>query len=102
MIIGHFQTTDDGYTGVIKTLTFTTEAVFEPAERKSEQSPDYRVTNGETEIGAAWKKTSRASTEYLSVQLDGPALPTAIECALFKTGTESGHTLVWERPRKRR
>ena len=101
MIIGNFKTTDDGYSGIIKTLTFTTEAVFEPTGKRSEQSPDSRITNGDTEIGVAWKKTSEAGNAYLSVRLDGPALPESVSCALVKTGIEHSFTLVWERPRKR-
>jgi len=102
MIIGNFKKTDDGYSGVIRTLAFTTDAVFEPAERHSEKSPDFRITNGDTEIGVAWKETSEAGKAYLSVRLDGPTLPASVSCALVKTSIEHSFTLVWERPRKRR
>ena len=102
MIIGNFKTKDDGYSGVIKTLAFTTEAAIEPIAKHSDKSPDYRVTNGDAEIGVAWKETSKAGNEYLSVQLDAPTLPTSISCALIKTGIEHSFTLMWERPRKRR
>ena len=77
MIIGNFKTTDDGYSGVIKTLTFNTEAVFVPAERHSDKSPDYRITNGDSEIGVAWKETSEANRAYLSVRLEDPTRPTS-------------------------
>jgi uncharacterized protein (DUF736 family) len=102
MIIGNFKTTDDGYHGTIKTPAFTTEAEFVPADKHSDKSPDYRVTNGDTEIGVAWKETSEAGNAYLSVRLDGPTLPSSVSCALVKTGIEHSFTLVWERPRKRR
>jgi uncharacterized protein (DUF736 family) len=101
MIIGNFKTTSGGYTGTVKTLTFTTEAVFEPAEKRSENSPDFRISNGDAEIGVAWKETSEAGNAYLSVRLDGPALPASISCALVKTGIEHSFDLVWERKRKR-
>jgi len=102
MIIGNFKTTDDGYKGVIKTLAFTTEAEFVPADKHSDKSPDYRIINdGDTEIGVAWKEVSKADNAYLSVRLDGPTLPSSVSCALVKTGIEHSFTLVWERPRKR-
>jgi uncharacterized protein (DUF736 family) len=101
MIIGNFKSTDNGYQGVIRTLAFTTEAVFEPAEKRSENSPDFRITNGETEIGVAWKDISEAGNPYLSVRLDGPALPAGVYCALVKTDIEQAFSLVWERKRKR-
>src|ERR1700686_1639539 len=102
MFIGNFKPAGDSYAGVIKTLTFKTEAVFEPIEKKSEKSPDYRVTTGPTDIGVAWKKTSEAGNAYLSVRLDDPTLPSSVSCALVKTGIEHSFTLVWEPPRKRR
>ncbi len=101
MIIGKFNLTDGNYKGVIKTLTFSIEAIFEPAEKKSDNSPDFRITNGDTEIGVAWKETSEAGNAYLSVRLEDPSLPASISCALVKTGVEHGHSLVWERKRRR-
>jgi uncharacterized protein (DUF736 family) len=101
MIIGNFTSTGTSYKGTIRTLTLATEAIFEPAEKRSDNSPDFRITNGETEIGVAWKDTSEAGNAYLSVRLEDPALPASIFCALVKTGAEHGHTLIWERKRRR-
>ena len=52
-----------------------------------------------SEIGAAWKKTSKEGADYLSVSIDDPSFPERINCRLVKTGSEQGHTLYWERPR---
>jgi uncharacterized protein (DUF736 family) len=102
MIIGNFKTTDSGYRGTIKTLTFKVEAVFHPIDKKSDKSPDYRITTDDSEIGAAWKETSeKTGNGYLSVQLDAPGLSAPIKCALVKTGAEHGYSLVWDRPRRR-
>lgn len=58
--IGTFTANDKGeFNGVIKTLTLNTKAVFRPIERNGDKSPDFRVTVGNLDIGAAWKKTSR-------------------------------------------
>lgn len=62
MFIGNFRPVGDNYTGVIKTLTFKIDAVFEAIEKKGEKAPDYRVTTGNTDVGVAWKKTSRPAT----------------------------------------
>ena len=99
MFIGNFKSAGNSYSGVIQTLTFKVEAVFEPIEKKSAKSPDYRVTTGKTDIGVAWKETSEAGNAYLSVRLDDPCLPAPIQCALVKT--EDGHRLAWDRPRQR-
>ncbi len=102
MIIGNFKKTDDNsYCGFIRTLTLNMEVEITPvADKKSDKGPDYRVTLGHTEIGAAWKATSDAGNVYLSVRLEDPALPASIFCALVKTGTQLGYGLVWERKRK--
>ena len=74
MIIGNFtyNKAKDTYTGEIKTLTLhRSKVVFRPAEGKNGKGPDYRViaegAPGEVELGAAWKRTSEAGREYLSV-----------------------------------
>ena len=103
MLLGTFKKTEtNGFRGSIRTLTFNLELAFEPnAERKGDKSPDYRVTAGELEIGAAWNKTSDSGNAYLSVTLDDPALPAPIDCAMVKAGIEHGYNLVWERRRSR-
>jgi len=102
MIIGTFKKADDNsFRGVIRTLTLNLEAVFEPvANKKGDKMPDYRITTGHTELGAAWKDTSGAGNVYLSARLEDPALPDTVFCALVKTGSELGYSLVWERRRK--
>lgn len=101
MIIGTFKNAGDRFTGIIQTLTFTTEAVLAPARKKGDTSPDYRITTGATEIGVAWKETSEAGKSYLSVRLDDPSLPAPIACALVQSSIDQGYHLVWDRQRKR-
>ena len=104
-IIGTFTKDGAGYAGTIQTLTLKAKITFEPQEKRSGNAPDYRVfhvAEGFTsEIGAAWKKTSRENAEYLSVSIDDPSLPEKINCRLVKTGSEQGHTLYWDRQRPR-
>jgi len=104
MLLGNFKKTDtNGFRGSVRTLTLNLELAFEPnAEKKGDKSPDYRVITGDMEIGAAWKKTSDGGNAYLSVTLDDPALPAAIDCAMVKSSIEHGYSLVWERRRKAR
>ena len=50
-----------------------------PAEKKNDKAPDYRIFAGNnTEFGAAWRKTSSAGREYLSVKLDDPSFSAPI------------------------
>ncbi|WP_315763813.1 DUF736 domain-containing protein, partial [Bradyrhizobium sp. SZCCHNR2009] len=57
--IGTFTASDNGYTGLIKTLTLNVKAKFAASEKDADKAPDYRIFAGSTEFGAAWKKTAR-------------------------------------------
>jgi uncharacterized protein (DUF736 family) len=101
--IGTFTKDGAGYAGTIETLTLKAKITFEPQEKRSDNAPDYRVfqitDTFSSEIGAAWKKTSKEGAEYLSVSIDDPSFAERTNCRLVKTGSEQGHTLFWERTR---
>ena len=108
MIIGNFthDKAKDTYEGEIKTLTLLRGKVaFRPTEGKNGKGPDYRVTvagtPGAVELGAAWKRTSEAGREFLSVSLDDPALPHPLNAALMPAEDGTGAILIWSRPAKR-
>ena len=101
--IGTFTKDGAGYAGTIETLALKAKITFEPQEKRNGNAPDFRVLqlteNFTSEIGAAWKKTSRENAEYLSVSIDDPSFAERINCRLVKTGSEQSHTLFWERAR---
>jgi uncharacterized protein (DUF736 family) len=103
--IGIFKKDGNGYAGNIETLTLKAKITFEPADKKSDKAPDFRVfqiTDGfSSEIGAAWKKTSQEGAQFLSVSIDDPTFAAKINCRLVKTGSEQGYSLFWERTRPR-
>jgi uncharacterized protein (DUF736 family) len=102
-IIGTFKATDTGYEGNIETLSLKAKLAIEPAKKNNDSQPDFRVfqvtDTFRSDIGAAWKKTSRDGAEYLSVSIDDISFAAKAYCRLVKTGAEKGHTLYWERPR---
>ena len=94
--IGTFTQQGDGYTGSIKTLTLNVKAAqLRPNDKTDEKAPDYRIFSGQTEFGAAWKKTSQQNRDYLSVKLDDPSFPAPIYASLVET--DDGHSLIWFR-----
>ncbi len=101
--IGTFTKDGAGYTGNIETLTLRGKITIEPADKKSDKAPDFRVFHiaerFTSEIGGAWRKTPREGAEYLSVSLDDPTFQAKVNCRLVKTGSEQGYTLYWDRPR---
>lgn len=48
------------------------------------------------DIGAAWKKTSEAGRDYLSVTLDDPTFPAPVYTRLIE-GEDGTHDLIWSR-----
>lgn len=108
MIIGNFtyNQTKDTYTGEIKTLTLhRSKVIFRPTEGKTDKGPSYRIVlegvPGAVELGAAWKRTSEAGREFLSVSLDDPALPHPVSAALMPSEDGTGAILIWSRQTKR-
>ena len=95
--IGTFTKSENGFSGQIKTVTLNVKAKFAPAEKDNEKAPDYRIFAGQTELGAAWKKTSNAGREYLSVKLDDPTFPAPIFASLVAVEGGDGYVLIWSR-----
>jgi uncharacterized protein (DUF736 family) len=100
-IIGHFTKKETGgFEGCIETLTLRTRASFELVTKRGDKSPDYRITSGLADLGAAWIRTGDKG-EHVSVRLDDPSFPAPIDCRLVKTGAEHSYSLIWDRDRKR-
>ena len=97
-IIGNFTKSENGYSGSIKTVAVSVKAKITPAVKENDKAPDFRVFAGQSEFGAAWKRTSSAGREYLSVKLDDPSLPAAIYASLVETeGDKESFSLIWAR-----
>ena len=79
-VIGTFQAVKDGYVGSIRTLMLNGRVKILANDRKdSEGAPDFRISLGATEIGAAWRRTKQGTDQtYLRVRLDDPAWPQPI------------------------
>jgi hypothetical protein len=68
------------------------------AQRQGRQreAPDFRLQAAGHDIGAAWKKTSEAGREYISVTLDDPSFPATVYARLIE-GEDGTHDLIWSR-----
>ncbi len=95
--IGTFTADKDGFTGTLRTLTLNVKAKLVPNDKgSSENAPDYRLQSAGLDIGAAWRKTSEAGREYLSVTVDDPSFPAAVYARLIE-GEDGTHDLIWSR-----
>ena len=95
--IGTFTAQNSSYTGTVRTLTLNVKVRLVPSDKASENAPDYRVVAGNgLEIGAAWKKLSKAERPYLSVTLDDPSFPATLYARLVE-GEDGAHNLIWSR-----
>jgi uncharacterized protein (DUF736 family) len=97
--IGTFNKQDDGsISGAIKTLTLNVKSVvLRPVDKDNDKAPDFRIFSGQTEFGAAWKKTSKENRDYVSVKLDDPSFPDPIYASLVDA--DEGYSLIWSRSR---
>ena len=99
MIIGKFKTKEDGRIGgELQALLFgRVNLTFQP----NDKGADYTVvfTETGTEVGAAWKKTSKeGGKSFISVRLDSPVLSKPFNAAMFPGRDQAGtHILVWDR-----
>ncbi len=88
---------DGGFLGTLSTLALhAAKIAFAPVENPTDKGPVYRVLLGESEIGAGWKRTSKAGNAYISVKLDDPSFARPIYCVLVKS-EQAGYTLQWDR-----
>lgn len=96
--IGIFTRDESGiFSGSIRTLTLNVKATIRPVDRDNGKAPDLRVFAGAVEIGAGWTKAARETgTEYLSLKLDDPSLPSPIYAQLVQ-GDGAEWKLIWSR-----
>jgi len=98
-VIGTFSAVNDGYAGSIRTLTVNARVKILANDRKeSEGAPDFRVSLGATEIGAAWRRIKQGTDQsYLRVRLDDPSWPQPIWAILLEATDDGVVRLVWKR-----
>jgi len=97
--IGTFTSTENGFTGSIRTLALNVKARIARIENPSDKGPQFRIFAGAVELGAAWQKRSeQTDRDYLSVKLDDPSFPAPIYATLTEVEGEDGYQLIWSRP----
>ena len=94
--IGTFSKQEDGFNGTLHTLAFNVKVKIIPITKNKDQGPDYRVLAGAMEIGAAWKRQSKANKPYLSVKLDDPSFAAPVNARLVD-GEDGSVNLYWSR-----
>ena len=94
--IGTFTKHEDGFNGTLKTLALNVKLKIVPIAKDNGKGPDYRVLAGAMEIGAAWKRQSKANRSYLSVRIDDPSFVGPVDARLID-GEDGESTLFWSR-----
>ena len=95
--------TGEQYRGRIDTLPFSEAIMLKKAVKRSasEKAPDYdiyveRMQGNIVHVGAAWKKKG-PNRYYLSLHIDDPSLPEALNLMGFKQDGRDSYDLVWKR-----
>ena len=101
-VIGTFSAVKDGYAGSIRTLMLNGRVRITANDRKDVAgAPDFRISLGVTEIGAAWRKTKKGTEQtYLRVRLDDPAWPQPIWGVLLEATEDGVVRLIWNRQKR--
>jgi uncharacterized protein (DUF736 family) len=96
--IGTFTSTENGFTGSIRTLALNVKVRIARIEKPSDKGPQFRIFAGSVELGAAWqKRSSETDRDYLSVKLDDPSFPSPIYATLSEADGENSYQLIWSR-----
>ena len=100
--IGTFTSTENGFTGSIRTLALNVKARIARIENPSDKGPHFRIfAQGNVELGAAWQRVSeQTGRDYLSVKLDDPSFAAPIYATLTEVEGEDGFQLIWSRPNR--
>jgi uncharacterized protein (DUF736 family) len=94
---------DGSFHGNVKTLSMNKSYFIDIVPIKgpklSDTHPDYRVSVGDSEVGAGWKKKSKKNgTEYVSLTIEAPEFGSQkLYCNLGKApgGKEGEFNLIW-------
>ena len=106
-LIGVFSSTEDGFTGRIRTLLLDIEATLSPPKDASrDNAPDYWITLGKdgdgARIGSARNRKTDEGRAFVSFVIDDPSLPAPIYAVLFPAdATNRTHRLYWTRASRR-
>lgn len=95
-VIGRFQRTEDGYAGVIKTLTVERDLSLVATPSAKDNAPSHRVYMDGMECGVAWAPPKRA-TGVLHLKLEDPAFDGALR-GILVGGEGDEFLLLWRRP----
>ena len=97
LIIGSFQSTENGYTGKLDTLAFKANVqIVRIEDKEKDNHPDYTVSTGGKDIGVAWDYEDDRG-HYVSIAFEEPSLAPG-SYKLVKTGAEEGYTLTYRKP----
>ncbi|PZR36709.1 DUF736 family protein [Caulobacter segnis] len=93
--IGHLRRDGAGFVGRLDTLSLAVDLRLVPATKFSARAPDFDITAGTADAGAAWR-VNDTSGAVLSLKLDDPSWPEPINARAM--ASEDGELpLVWIR-----
>lgn len=104
--IGYLNKNGEELYGEVNTIQLQLSIKLTPIRNKqSAQAPDFIIltkapSGADVEIGNAWKKTKQqigdVILEFLSITIDDPSLPNALNVAAFPNNT-NGYDITWRR-----
>ena len=100
--IANLTKKDGGFSGTLILPSLNGMRItFEPVKKPSDKGPDYRVTIGGFEAGAAWARTSKKGNAYISVKLSEPSFHGGTIYPVVVKSEKAGYRLDWSPQPKR-
>jgi len=95
LTIGTFIKHDHGYTGEIRTIGLAITAELRAVSNPNPKAPNFIVYADTVEVGAGWSRTAENGSKFISIKMDDPALPAALNAKLIER--DGQHLLMWQR-----
>ena len=93
--IGILTNVDGHFAGELQTLSLKAKITVTPTNADGENTPDFRVMTGKSEIGAGWVRKSKKGKEYICLKLDDPIFAAPVYANLIER--DGKHVLIWNR-----
>jgi uncharacterized protein (DUF736 family) len=102
--IANLTKKDGGFSGTLILPSLEGKKItLSPVKNPTDKGPDYRVTIGSFEAGAAWTKTSKQGNAYISLKLSDPSFHGNTIYPVVVKSEKLGYRLDWNpQPRKLR
>ena len=95
------QNENQPFAGEIRCRMVQEKITLHRLTKRSDDAPDFVIRASGFDLGSAWIKYNRDGEAFLSMTLDDPMWPAALNLTAFARNDNSrGYDIIWRRPRQ--